>query len=463
MTKLSIPEHWDHETDVLIIGGGTAGLPAGIAVKEAGMRATVLELTGSCGGSGKMIGVGGAFAGTKFQKTLGIEDSPDLLYKDGVEIAGGSPELWRVFADNQVEICHWLESIGCPPESGLVLFTRGHRRKRQHRYIGSKVMSAIHKQAKEKGVEILFKHKADRLIWSEDAGRVLGVRVLINNQEAIHIGADKAVILATGGFGRNKEMLREYGQRYADCPPIMHVGCRGDGLKMGLDLGAATSGIGEAVMASFPICTTKKKNAIFMMGVGAAAVNVFGKRFCDESCPRGDYGELGDAGLDQPDGIYWLVYDSGARSAAEENTKVEKFHEFKSDTFRELAQIAGIDPEGFVETMQQYNSDLKNKGSDSVFGRKTLTHPHGKPPTLGRPPYYAIKCITALSSMRGGLKINPNCQVLDNYDDIIPGLYGAGEVTGGLFGKGIYLGGVLWPASMTFGRLAGQHASNLNV
>jgi fumarate reductase flavoprotein subunit len=291
---------------------------------------------------------------------------------------------------------------------------------------------------------------------------VLGTRVLNKEKEKINIGAKKAVILATGGFGRNKEMLREYGQRYADCPPIMHVGCRGDGLKMGLDLGAATSGIGEAVMASFPICTTKKKNAIFMMGVGAVAVNVFGKRFCDESCPRGDYGELGDAGLDQPDSIYWLVYDSGARRAAEENTEVEKFHEFKSDTFRELAQIAGIDPEGFTETMQQYNSDLKNKGSDSVFGRKTLTHPHGKPPVLDRPPYYAIKCITALSSMRGGLKINPNCQVLDNYGDIIPGLYAAGEVTGGLFGKGVYLGGVLWPASMTFGRLAAQHASIAN-
>jgi len=91
MTKPPVAKHWDHKTDVLILGGGTAGLPAGIAVKEAGLRATVLELTGSCGGSGKMIGVGGAFAGTKFQKKLGIKDSPNLLYKDGVEIAGGLP------------------------------------------------------------------------------------------------------------------------------------------------------------------------------------------------------------------------------------------------------------------------------------------------------------------------------------------------------------------------------------
>ena len=199
-----------------------------------------------------------------------------------------------------------------------------------------------------------------------------------------------------------------------------------------------------------------------MMGGGAVAVNVFGKRFCDESCPRGDYGELGDAGLDQPDGIYWLVYDSKIRKAVKEITEVERFHEFKSDTFRALAQSSGMDPEGFINTMQQYNSDLKSKGSDSVFGRKTLTHPHGKPPVLDAPPYYAIKCITTLSSMRGGLKVNPSCQVLDNYGDIIPGLYAAGEVTGGLFGKGVYLGGVLWPASMTFGRLAGQHASNPN-
>jgi fumarate reductase flavoprotein subunit len=460
MIKLMVPEKWDHETDVLIIGGGTAGIPAGIAVIEAGSKATLLELTSSCGGSGRMIGVGAAFAGTDFQKKTGIEDSPDVLVRDGVEVAGGSPELWRVYADNQIETFNWLESIGCPPESDFCVPGGGHRIRRIHRYVGSKVMSAIYKQAKEKGVEILFKHRATRLIWSENKGRVLGAKVSLKDKDMINICAKKAIILATGGFGRNRDMLREYGQRFVDCPPMMHVGHKGDGLKMGLDMGAATSDIGQAVVASFPICTTKKKNAIFMTGVGVVAVNVHGKRFCDESCPSGDYGELTDAGLDQPDRLFWLVYDNKIRAKAQKVTEVERFHEYNGDTFDELARNAGIDPAGFVKTMEQYDKDLKSNGFDTVFGRKTMIHPHGKPRILETPPYYAIKCTTTISSMKGGLRINPECRVVNNYGEIIPGLYAAGEVTGGLFGKGVYLGAVLWPASLTFGRLAGRNAAS---
>ena len=121
MTRLPIPKEWDLETDVLVIGAGTAGLPAAISVVETGARVAVLETTSIIGGSGNLITAGGAFAGTDIQKETGIEDSPEQLYKDGVEIALGVPELWRTFADNQLDTYEWLKSIGASPNKRFCL------------------------------------------------------------------------------------------------------------------------------------------------------------------------------------------------------------------------------------------------------------------------------------------------------------------------------------------------------
>jgi fumarate reductase flavoprotein subunit len=453
-----VPENWDHETDVLIIGGGTAGLPAGIAVVEAGSKATVLELSSICGGSGNLIGAGASFAGTSFQKNLGIEDSPDLLAKDGVEIAGGSPDLWRVYADNQVDTYNWLESIGCSPVMPFCFAPPGHRNERLHFYVGADVMSAIHKKAEEKGVEILLNHRATRLICHEETGRVLGARVSVKGKNK-NFKARKAVILATGGFGRNRDMVNEYGQRFVDCVALMPPGHQGDGLKMAMDLGGATRDIGDSVVASVPVCTTTKRNGIYMTISGSVAVNVHGERFCDESCKSGDYGELTDIGMDQPDGVYWLVYDSAIRQHPMLQQHVGDFREFTADTFEDLGKASGLPPKAFVKTIEKYNEDLESEGFDTVFGRKTVTYIHGSPQPLVQAPYYAVKCSTSISSLKGGVKVNTKSQVLTNYDDPVPGLYAAGEVAGGLFGKGVYIGGTLWPASMTFGRLAGRDAA----
>jgi fumarate reductase flavoprotein subunit len=239
----------------------------------------------------------------------------------------------------------------------------------------------------------------------------------------------------------------------------MPAGHQGDGLKMAMDLGGATRDIGESVVASFPFCTTKKRNGVYLSVSGTVAVNVHGERFCDESCPSGDYGELTDTGMDQPGGVFWLVYDSAVREHPLLKEHVDDFKTFEADTLEELAKASGIAPEGFVKSIQKYNEDIESEGFDTVFGRKTTTYIHGDPPPVVRPPYYAVKCSTSISSLKGGVKVNTKSQVLTHYDEPIPGLYATGEVAGGLFGKGVYLGGTLWPASMTFGRLAGRDAA----
>jgi fumarate reductase flavoprotein subunit len=459
MTKASVPDKWDHETDVLIVGAGTAGIPAGLAALEAGAKATVLELTTMTGGSGNLILAGAAFAGTEWQKKAGIEDSPQLLYKDGVEIAEGMPEIWRVYADNQIDTFNWLMSIGAPPERDELMMPPGHRVTRLHFYVGAEAMQKIEQEAKRKNLEILFNHRALRTITDPKTGRVLGLKVKVKDK-LLNFKAKRAVIIATGGFGRNREMLKEYGQRFIDCVPLMAPGHLGDGLKMGLDLGAATKDIGHSVVASLPACTeTKADRATTAIFMGGILVNVHGKRFYDESCPKGYYGNLTDAAMDEPEGLFWIVYDSKTRSIPIVGDVIGKCKEFKADTFEELAKISGTNVKGLTETVAKYNEDIESEGYDTVLGRKHLVSVHGEPIPLDTPPYYAVKCTTSITSFKGGLKVNTRCQVQTNYDEVIPGLYAVGEVAGGLFGKGIYLGGTMWPAAMTFGRLTGRSAA----
>jgi len=454
-----IPDKWDYETDVLIVGAGTAGLPAGVVAAEAGAKTTILEGTKTCGGSGNLIMVGASFGGTDIQKKQGIDDSPELRYRDGVEVAHGTPEMWRVYCDHELDLYEWFKDLGIHPWTEDLLTLPGHSAPRLHRYVGTPVEQRIEKEARDKGAEILTQHRAKRLIADPETGRVLGAKVDAKGKTK-YIKAKKGVILACGSFGRNKEMVAEYGSRFKDCIPLMAPGHMGDGLKMAFDLGAATNHIGDAVVASLAACTTTHADrALIATWCGGIAVNVNGKRFYPESCPRGYYGDLTDAGLDQPGKVYWIVYDDSMRNAAGVN-ELEKHKEFKADSFEELAEISDIDPKGFVETVERYNEDIDSEGYDTVIGRKTITFIHGTPIKLENPPYYAIKCETSITSFKGGLKINSRTQVIDNYGESISGLYAAGETTGGLFGDGLYLGGTNWPASMVFGKIAGQNAAD---
>ncbi len=457
MVAPNLPDKWDHETEVLIIGAGTAGLPCAIVAAESGAKVTLLESMTICGGSGSLIAAGGGFAGTEWQKKAGIKDSPDLFYKDGVA-AGGVPELWRVYADNQLDTYKWLSSLGIKPWTDELAMPPGHKVERLHWYRGAAAMKRIEERARElPNIEILLQHRARRLIRHPITGRIVGAEVEKGNKTLSFRGA-KAVVLTTGGFGRNREMLQEYGERYVHCIPNMAPGLFGDGLKMALDVGAATKYIGHAVVGSLPVCdTTRCDKGHYIVCWGGIVVNLNGKRFYDESCPKGYYGMLYDAGLDEPEGQMFIVYDAKIRKHPVAEDSASHAKEYSADTFEELAKAAGIkDSAAFAATVQKYNEDIESEGYDTVLGRKYLQSVYGAPLALDVPPYYAIKCHTSLTSMKGGVKINTRCQVVDNYGDVIPGLYAIGEVTGGLVGKETYLGGLMWPASMTFGRLVGR-------
>ena len=461
MTILETPKKWHHETDVIIVGGGTAGLPAAITVAEAGLKATVIESKAVCGGSFSMIAGAMAFSGTDEQKVAGVEDSPDILYEDMTNIAGAVPELARAYADNQIDAYRMLREVGIK-FPGLVSHP-GHSRLRTHGWVSeivSKFAKALEGRAKDRGVVILLKHRASRLITDPQTGRIIGLKVIVKG-ETKSFKAQRAVILATGGFGRNRGMVSEYAPNMVDTIPMMPVGHQGDGLKMGLDMGAATKDIGIAVAPSFPVCIETHSVALPALDYGGIMVNIEGRRFYAESSTEYFCGPMTGAGMRQPGGVYWVVYNDRIKGEIDNKRELrwlEKCRQYKADTIEEVAKSAGIDAKGLKETIAKYNRDLDIVGYDTVFGRKSQFAPEKPLVKIDTPPFHAIKCITSVTSLKGGLKVNALSQVISQYGEVIPGLYAAGEVIGGLYTKA-YLSGVMSSSSMTFGIIAGRNAA----
>lgn len=474
MPGVEIPKKWDHEADVIIVGGGTAGLPAAITVAEAGLKATVLEAKPACGGSFNMVAGAFAIAGSDEQKELGIEDGPDLVYDDLVKVCGSVPEVARAFADNQLDAYKMLREQGIK-FPGIVPHPC-HSRPRCLGWLqglGPELVRALEDKAGKTGVEILFKHRAGRLIRDPQTGKIIGLTADVKG-ETKNFKAKRAVILATGGFGHNKEMIAEYEPDMVRGFPKMPNSHQGDGLKMALAMGAATKDIGVAVAPSWPLCIETHSNAIWLLDYGAIGVNKYGKRFHNEASMEGFYGPLTGVGMKQPDGVYWIVYNDkikdqvgtvdlvGKEGKTERNKgqieNIENCKQYKANTIEELAESAGVDAKGLKETIGKYNSDIDSVGYDTVFGRKFQFGEMRPVVKIDVPPFLAIKCITAITSMKGGLKINGRSQVLNHYDEAIAGLYAAGEMTGGLWTK-TYMLGIMTSSCMTFGIIAGRNAA----
>ena len=331
-------------------------LPAAIVVAESGHKATVLETRGLCGGSLSMVAGGFAIAGTAEQRDAGIVDSADLLYEDMIRICGADPELARAFADNQLNAYIMLKEEGVK-WPGLNE-NPGHSRIRSFIIsgLGKIMVEALEKRARRVGVEILFKHRARRLIKDPQTGRIIGLQVTVDNQEK-YFKAKKAVILATGGFGRNRDLVAEYAPEMVDCIPMMPPSHLGDGLIMGLELGAATKDIGKAVAPAWPVCIETHQNNVWTVNWGGILVNNKGERFHDESQAEGFYGPMTGVGMKQPGGVYWAIFNekiiNDIRKANPIKVRsVEKSKKYKASTVAELANSAGINVDGLKQDNQ---------------------------------------------------------------------------------------------------------------
>ncbi|MEM1514436.1 MAG: FAD-dependent oxidoreductase [Candidatus Bathyarchaeia archaeon] len=455
--SLNLPEKWDYEADIVVIGAGTAGLPAAIEARKRNNEVIILEKAKEGEWRSSLSVIVGLinFAGTKYQKEKGIVDSPAKYAEDGVKYCGGDPAFWKVFTDNHLDTLEFIErELGLKPRG--IGACPGHSAPRGHYFHGPEVLRRLEEKAKEVGINIMWGTPAKRLYRDPVTGRVIGV-IAEKEGKLLNIRARKAVIICTGGFGRNDELIKEYGPDYLlKALRLMPPTHTGDGLIMAMSIGAATRDIKHAPKPSLPTCIHKHIDT-FVYYFGGILVNKDGKRFISEDLW---YGFLSEAGINQPGGVYFIIYDDAIREKVrKEYPMFLRHYEYKANTIEELAKMMEIDPKGLKATIEKYNKDIETVGYDTVFNRRTLDGVVGPLVKIEKPPFYGMKATVSMTSFKGGIRINTKGQVLDWNNNPIPGLYAAGECTGGFFSAGKYLGGTMTSMSMTMGRVAAIFAS----
>jgi fumarate reductase flavoprotein subunit len=362
------------------------------------------------------------------------------------------PDLWKAYTDNHLYNLELFEKLNLPPMG--VIGGWGHSVARSHTFEGPKVLKVLEDHAKELGAVILWEHKVNDLVYDPEKG-VLGVVATHKNKELSFCGT-KATMIATGGFGRNKDLVLEFGPDYlADAIPLMPPSHTGEGLLMALKLGAATRHIKHGPKASLPTCPDTEADTSIMYK-GAIVVNKNGERYIREDKW---YGYISDEGSRQPEGKFYIIYDDAIREVTKRDFPSWLRHkEYKGDTPEELAKSLGIDGKGLAAEMQKYNADVK-AGHDTKFERSTLDGNVGVPIPLEKPPYYGMKCTISMTSFKGGIRIDTKSRALNWSNKPIPKLYAIGEVSGGFFGTGRYIWGTMTVMSMTMAEIAARDAA----
>lgn len=475
-TASNLPASWDKETDVVVVGYGGAGAAAAIAAREAGAEVLVLEKMMVPGGSSAISGGVYYAAGTSVQKAFGIEDSADKMYDHYLKTGKGfnDPKLARLAADYSAANVEKMIEFGASfPEAPTVAgqeynvgsepIARVHSVTFDGKTGGAAYFGVLDAGAKKLGAEIMLETKVEELIVDADR-QVVGV-VADQFGKKLNIKARKGVILSTGGFTRNEQMLKDYCQQGYYSQPLGAPGLDGDGLKMAFALGAAASNISE--MLGVPGLTLPGSNAAtyalwtFIPIIPAILINNRGERFCNEfSFYDWSNTEL----LKQPDRFSYTLFDSKGRDAGagmfvggwspDLEKEVADGLVFKAETLTELAELIDVPVSRLEATIAKWNEDVE-AGADSAYNRT------GGLDTIDTGPFYAFKTFSTMFDTMGGLKINENAQVIDVKDAVISRLYAAGNVAGGVLGEHYPGSGSAYNAGVTFGTIAGKHSAAL--
>jgi flavocytochrome c len=469
------------ETDVAIIGGGGAGIPAAIEVGRAGGKAIVLEQAHSCGGTAAISGGGCCIVGTPLQKAQGIEDTPDLAFEDWVKWGqGAADEVWaRFYLEHTLhDLYHWAEDCGAKWID--MKFQEGNRVFRWHRpdNNGLGLMTAFIKTAESMpNVTIMTSTPAGTLLTHN--GRVCGVMAANDKGVTIEIHS-KTVVIATGGFNSNLDMVLEHRPEFKKFKVMegSGFGAKGTGHKMIRELGGYLTHMDHIW---FYVYATpdyhdpqERRGLVFRLTPGYIWFNQQGNRFHNESLTGG--ASATPALLRQNPPHAWAIVDTPMTARMEvadpyyrDGDKVcrDKVQELldnspyikKANTLAELGRKIEVDLPSFLSTIERYN-----KAFDDGLEREPE---FGKSLKLSKkfdaPPYYAIQLFPLARKNFGGVKTDLHCRVLNKYFEPIPGLYAAGEVAGmaggHINGKAGLEGTMLGP-SIFSGRVAGAWAAH---
>jgi len=441
----------DVDRDIIVIGAGGCGLLAALVASKQGARVLLLEKTDKPGGGTAFSSKGIRAAGSRRQRELKIEDSAALYAEDILRRNNGESDavLTRRLAENSGRVADFLAD-----EAGVELrigeFAFGHSAQRSHSWKEDKTITDFLFAAveREKNIEVRFSTRVLALERDED-GAVIGVRT------GDGILSARKIILASGGFGASAELLSKYIPKAVGIPFPGHHGSTGDGIKMGLEIGAAVENMGA--FQPYPAYLGPGKRAVppEVALSGGIMVNAGGKRFVDETRYPGG---LGIRMLDLPGKQAYEIFDERIFQLHRDAPGLRSLGRLfdaelllRAETAAELADKLAINAEGLKQTIRECNA-LSTSGERDAFGR-VLPQPL-------EAPYYGIRVTVALYHTQGGLKVNADGQVTRADGSIIPNLYAGGGVAVGVSGKGLegYLPGNGLLASLGFGMIAADHA-----
>jgi flavocytochrome c len=453
------------QADVVVVGGGLAGYCAAGAAAALGAGVLLLEKLGESGGSTALSSGFFAFAGTEEQRARGIEDSNALLVSD-LRQAGGranDERLLHAYAEHQLDAYAWLKRAGV--EFSGVELASAHSVPRAHAADARGVLKIVSDRAHGTGrVKSLLGAPAQRLVRPDPAGPVLGVIAQVGGERQV-IRARRGVVLASGGFSRNAEMLESFVPGQAAAVRYGGAGNTGDGIRMAWALGAGFRDFGH-IKGTFGFHTNARTREgrgwtkLFVYR-GAIAVNRHGRRYVDESR---SYKLLGDAVLAQPDAMAFQIFDQTIMDTGADGVSPFDFRSaqrrglvHEGDSLEALARKIGVDAAMLAATVKRYNGFV-DQGRDEDFGRDGLSNHVGRLVKIERAPFYAYATTSGLLATYCGLTVDPETRVLDVYGVPIQGLYAAGEIMGGFHGVS-YMTGSALGKSLIFGRIAGRNAA----
>ena len=493
----------EETVDVVVVGAGGAGMTAAITATDAGKKVIVVESQPIAGGN-SVRSTGGMNAAktpyqdkNEFKEAAGVEktlataaekfaDNETITalaatvksqwdtyqanpqgYFDSVELMeldtmiGGkgknNPELVKALAENSADAIEWLASIGAEVKN--VGAFGGASVKRIHRpvnadgkvtAVGAYIVPILEKNLQDRNVQFLFDTTANEIIMKD--GKAVGIKGTGKDGHKVTINA-KSVVIATGGFGANAEMVEKYKPELKGFATTNAEGAQGQGIDMATAVGAATVDM-DQIQIHPTVHIEEDGNAHLitegLRGDGAILVNAEGKRFYDEVSTRD---KVSAAIIEQTDKSAWLVVDQAmVDKSAVIAGYIKSGYTVTGATYEELAKAMGVDEATFTSTMNTWNQAVEAK-SDAEFGRTSFANP------LTTAPYYAIKITPAVHHTMGGIVINPKAEVLNEKGEAISGLYAAGEVTGGVHGAN-RLGGNAVADFVVFGRISGQSAAD---
>ena len=449
--------------DVVVIGAGGAGFSAAITARNAGANVVLLEKMPAVGGNSLISGAEMNAAKNWVQPKLGInDDSPELHAQDTFKGGDGKGDMKviNVMTHEALDAAKWCRDyLGVRFEDDNLFFFGGHSRKRALipvGHTGTEFIAKFQAKADELGIPVITNMKAEELIKDKD-GRVVGVKATMDGSEYT-FNAKGGVVLATGGFGANPEMVKKYNPKIderfktTDAP-----GSTGEALYMAERAGAQLVNMGY--IQTYPICDPIS-GAIELIADarfdGAIMLNQEGKRFVEE-LQRRDV--LSEAILNQTGRYCWVLWNDNIGKIS--NTVKAHANEYEAftkqgvmatcDDLKCIADFTKIPFDQLQKTVKRV-SDMAGKGNDKDFNHRAglMDMQQGK--------YYVIKAVPSTHHTMGGVRINEKAEALTAEGKVIPGLWAAGEVTGVTHGTN-RLGGNAYTDIIVFGRIAGEAAA----